>query len=475
MAIPGVGNCEMGLVGLGVMGRNLVLNLTDKGFPVAVYNRTPERTREFMEREVTWQNIRPGYTLEEFVGLLRRPRAILILVTAGSPMDAVIEELLPLLGPRDLIIDGGNSHFIDTSRRSRLLAEKGLLFMGLGISGGEQGARHGPSLMPGGSPEAYARVQTLLEAIAAQKDGKPCVAYLGNGSCGHYVKMVHNGIEYGLMQLLAETYDFMKRGLGLTAPDLAAVYEGWNHTELHSYLVEITAKIFRRQDEATGQPLVELILDQAKQKGTGMWTSWDAMDLQSPTPVIDVAVGMRDLSGYKVQREEAAQVLPGPPARYHGAPGAIITHLQRALYAAMVITYAQGLALLSRASRAYRYDLNLEAVVRVWRAGCIIRAAVLEDIRGAYQTQPGLPNLLLDPRLGKEILARQNDLRAVASLAAHQGLPVPAFMAALAYFDAYRSPVLPANLTQAQRDFFGAHTYERVDMPGVFHTEWEEE
>jgi len=476
MAVPsGIGSCGLGLVGLGVMGQNLALNLGDRGFSVAVFNRTPEKTRQFMEREVSWRDIRPGYTLEEFVVLLRRPRTILILIAAGPPVNAVIEDLLPLLARRDLLIDGGNSHFSDTNYRGRVLTEKGLLFMGLGISGGAKGARFGPSLMPGSPPEAYERVRPLLEAIAAQKDGEPCVAYLGKGSVGHYVKMVHNGVEYGLMQLLAETYDLMKRGLGLTAADLAAVYADWNQGPLHSYLVEITAKIFRHLDEATGLPLVELIQDRAGQKGSGMWTTWDAMDLKVPTPNIDVAVAMRDLSGYKHEREEAAHLLHGPPAQYKGDRGRFVAHLEQALYAAMIMTYTQGLALLRRASEAYGYNLSLEAVVRVWRGGCIIRAAMLDELRGAFLAQPGLPNLLLDPGLSKEVLSRQKSLRKVVGVAATLGVPAPGFMAALAYFDAYRSASLPTNLIQAQRDFFGAHTYERVDKPEVFHTEWEDD
>jgi 6-phosphogluconate dehydrogenase len=418
--------------------------------------------------------IQAGYDLQEFVGLLRRPRALILLVAAGDPVDAVIRELLPLLSPGDLIIDAGNSHFTDTNRRGRFLSGKKLNFLGMGISGGEAGARYGPSLMPGGPRQTYDRVAPILEAAAAHVNGDPCVTYLGPGSAGHYVKMVHNGIEYGLMELIVETYDLLKRGLGLTPAELAPLYDRWNQAELNSFLLEITAKIFSQKDDRTGQPLIDLILDKAKQKGTGMWTSWDAMDLQVGTPTIDVAVVMRDMSGYKEERENAAQVLAGPPPAFPGDRDRFIGQVKNALYAGMIATYAQGMALLQKASATYAYGLDLEAVARIWRGGCIIRAALLEDIRTAYKARADLPNLLMDPRLGQEFLKRQADLREVVKMAATLGLPAPGFMATLSYFDAYRSAVLPANLIQAQRDFFGAHTYERLDAPGTFHTEWEE-
>jgi 6-phosphogluconate dehydrogenase len=467
--------CDLGLIGLGTMGRNLALNIAGRGFTVAVYNRTPERTREFMAGAGGAADIRAGYSPAEFAALLKVPRAVIVMVSAGPPVDVVIDELLPHLRPGDLVIDGGNSHFTDTDRRGRALADKGLLFLGLGISGGEYGARHGPSLMPGGPPEAYARVKPLLEAAAAKVNGEPCVAYLGRGSAGHYVKMVHNGIEYGLMQLLAETYDLLKRGLGLGPEELHGVYARWSKTELSSYLVEITARIFQVRDPRTGGPLVEVVRDAARQKGTGKWTSWDAMDLEVPTPTIDTAVMMRDLSGYRQEREEAARLLAGPRRVFRGDKERFLGKLKNALYAAMIITYAQGLALLKRASQAYGYGLDLEAVARIWRGGCIIRAAVLEHIRAAFRNQPELPNLLLDPFLGREVAGRQTDLRDLACAAAELGVPAPGLMVSLAYFDAYRSARLPANLTQAQRDFFGAHTYERLDLPGTFHTQWQEE
>ncbi len=466
-------DCDIGLIGLGTMGRNFVLNMADHGFTVAAYNRTTEKTRDFMATEVGSRPIQAGYDLKEFVGLLKKPRAVILLVAAGDPVDAVIRELLPLFEPGDLIIDAGNSHFTDTNRRFKSLAAKKLHFMGMGISGGEAGARYGPSLMPGGHREIYDRVGPILEAAAAHVNGDPCVAYLGPGSAGHYVKMVHNGIEYGLMELIVETYDLFKRGLGLTPAELAPIYDAWNQAELNSFLLEITAKIFTRQDDQTGRFLVDMILDKAKQKGTGMWTSWDAMDLQVGTPTIDAAVVMRDLSGYKEERRNAAKVLAGPTHTFAGDRPRFIEQVKNALYASMIATYSQGLALLQRASLAYTYNLDLEAVARIWRGGCIIRAALLEDIRTAYKPRPDLPNLLMAPHLAQAFLAREADLRQVVQVAAGLGLPAPALMATLGYFDAYRSAVLPANLIQAQRDFFGAHQYERLDTPGSFHTEWD--
>jgi 6-phosphogluconate dehydrogenase len=465
--------CEIGLIGLGVMGRNFVLNMADHGFSVAVYNRTTEKTEQFIKHQVGRRDIRPGYNLGEFTGLLRQPRAVIILVSAGPAVDAVIEELLPQLEPGDLIIDGGNSHFPDTERRGKALADQGFLFMGMGISGGELGARFGPSLMPGGPREGYERIRAVLEASAAQVNGDPCVAYLGPGSAGHYVKMIHNGIEYGLEQLLAEAYDLLKLGVGLTNDELGAVFSGWNEAELHSYLVEITAKIFPKEDAKTGQRLVDVILDIARQKGTGIWTSQDAKDLRVPIPTIDLAVSMRCLSEFKEEREIASRRLTGPAPASTEDREAIIVQIKNALYAATIITYAQGLALLRRASTSRTYNLDLEAVARIWRGGCIIRAALLEDMRTAYKKKPDLPNLMLDDHLGQEVMNRQADWRATVRNAVEWGLPVPGLAVSLAYYDAYRRARLPANLTQAQRDFFGAHTYERIDAPGTFHTEWQ--
>jgi 6-phosphogluconate dehydrogenase len=470
MGNPG---CDIGLIGLGVMGRNFVLNMADHGFPVAVYNRTPETTRDFVEKEVSSRPIKAGYDLKEFVGHLHRPRAIIMLVAAGDPVDAVIRELLPLLEPGDLLIDGGNSHFTDTERRGRFLTGEKIHFMGMGISGGEAGARHGPSLMPGGHQEMYDRVRPVLEAASAHVSGDPCVTYLGPRSAGHYVKMVHNGIEYGLMELISETYDLFKRGLGLTPAEMAPVYDRWNREELNSFLIEITAKILARRDNRTDGFLIDMILDKAKQKGTGMWTSSEAMNLQVVTPTIDIAVVMREMSGYKEERGRAARMLTGPVSAFPGDRERLIGQVKNALYVGMIAAYAQGMALLRKASAAYDYGLDLEAVARIWRGGCIVRAALLEDIRDAYRAKADLSNLLMDPHLGREFIGREADLREVVKTAATLGLPAPGLMATLGYYDAYRSAVLPANLIQAQRDFFGAHTYERLDAPGVFHTQWD--
>ncbi len=466
--------CDLGLIGLGVMGRNFALNVADHGFSVAGCDLAADKVQKLAAEKTEGLDVRAGADLKEFVGWLRRPRAVMLLVPAGEPVDSVIEEIAPLLDKGDLIIDSGNSRFVDTDRRSESLAEKGLQFMGMGMSGGASGARHGPSLMPGGPQDGYARVRSMLEAAAAHVDGEPCVTHLGAGSAGHYVKMVHNGIEYGIMQLIAEAYDLMKRGLGLEAEALHKIFDQWNQSELNAYLIEITAAIFAKQDDKTGNPLVEMVLDHARQKGTGKWVSWDAMDLQVATPTIDSAVMMRNLSSRKAEREHAANVLNGPASGLRQDNQKFIGQLKNALFAAMIITYAQGMALLTRASESRRYGLDLEAVARIWRGGCIIRAGLLEDIRGAYRSQGDLTNLLLNPQLGQAVMQRQDDLRSVVRSGVDWGLPVPALMASLSYFDAYRSARLPANLVQAQRDCFGSHTYERVDSDGVFHTQWAE-
>lgn len=463
---------EIGMVGLGVMGRNLLLNMADHGFSVAGYDRDHGRVRA-LRAEAGGLDIRGAVSPAELTALLATPRAVMMLVPAGPTVDAVIHDLLPCITRGDVIIDCGNSHFEDTDLRLKTLAERGIHFLGVGISGGEHGARHGPSIMPGGPRDAYERVRPVLEAIAARAGGEPCVAYLGPGSAGHFVKMVHNGIEYGLMQLISETFDLMRRGAGLTDNELAAVYERWNRGALNAYLLEITARIFRYVDEKTGKRLIDAILDEAKQKGTGKWTSQSAMDLRIPVPVVDAAVSSRDLSGIKGERTAASLFIKGPGARFGGRRTVFVDRLERAFHAASVITYAQGLALLKAASTTRGYGLALDEVARIWRGGCIIRAAVLEEIRSAFRSDPGLPNLLVDRHLGPEVSRRQEDLRVVVCNAARLGIPVPAFMAALAYFDGYRSEWLPANLIQAQRDYFGAHTYERVDAKGVFHTKWE--
>ncbi len=464
--------CEIGLIGLGTMGRNLALNIADHGFAVAVYNRTADKTREFMA-EVVGKPIAAAYDLGEFSRRLKKPRAVLLLVAAGPPVDAMITELQPYLEPGDLIIDAGNSHFRDTDRRGQELAAASLLYMGLGVSGGEAGARFGPSLMPGGPPAGYQRVEPILRAVAAKVRGEPCVAYLGTGSAGHYVKMVHNGIEYGLMQLIAETYDLLKNGLGLENADLHQVYTRWHQAELASYLVEITAQIMKIRDAQTGGWLLDVIVDRAGEKGTGIWTSQEALALRVPIPTIDAAVSQRALSGLREERSAASAVLPGPPARPADQPENFIAKVKNALLAGMFITFAQGLALLRRASRHYGYQVDLAQVARIWRGGCIIRAAILDDIRTAYGRDPELANLLLAPNLRPGLLAIHPDLRTVVAAAVLAGIPVPGLAASLSYFDAYRRAWLPANLIQAQRDYFGAHTYERLDASGRFHTDWQ--
>ncbi|MCG6880144.1 MAG: NADP-dependent phosphogluconate dehydrogenase [Deltaproteobacteria bacterium] len=466
--------CDIGLFGLGVMGRNFVLNMADRGFSVGVYNRTDQKTREFMERDVKDRNIQAGYTVKDFLSLLRPPRSVLISVPAGDPVDAVIDEITLGLEPGDLIVDMGNSHFSDTDRRYQTLTQKRWHFLGMGISGGEYGARHGPSLMPGGSSEGYERIRAVMEASAAQVDKTPCVAYLGPGSAGHYVKMVHNGIEYGIMQLIAETYDLMKRGMAYNADQLHAVYDVWNQGELKSYLMEITSEIFLKNDEKTKNPLVDMILDHARQKGTGKWTSVEALEHQVPAPTIHAGVGARDMSVYKDERKRASETLRGPHGNDPHLDKHFVDHLKNALYVGMVGCYAQGMALMKQADKTYEDALDLETVATIWRGGCIIRAEMLENIRNAYHRQPDLSNLLLDPRFSEDLGARQEDLRHVVCTAARLGIPAPALMTSLAYYDGYRSERLPANLIMAQRDYFGAHRYERLDESGTFHAQWAE-
>ncbi len=462
---------QIGMIGLGVMGRNLLLNMADHGYAVGGYDNNPDQVQALRD-EAGDRPILAADDLETLVQSLATPRALMMLVPAGKPVDSVIQALLPHLKLGDLIIDGGNSNFQDTDRRSHMLAAKGIHYLGVGISGGESGARHGPSMMPGGPRASYQVVRPIFEAAAAHVDGEPCVTYLGPGSAGHYVKMVHNGIEYGLMQLIAESYDLLKRGLNLNDDSLHEIFRKWDEGDLNGYLMQITADIFRQPDQETGRRLIDEILDEAKQKGTGMWTSQDAMNLQVPTPSIDTAVAMRNMSALQEQRDKASTRLNGPTIQLEVAPDEFLPHLERALYAAMLITYAQGFAQLRRASAVYEYGLDLAAVARIWRGGCIIRAALLEDIRDAFTEAPDLENLLLDPVLGQAIADRQADLRGMVETAVTLGLPTPGFMSTLGYYDSYRRAWLPANLIQAQRDYFGAHTYERVDEPGTFHTNW---
>jgi len=464
---------DIGMIGLGAMGRNLLLNMADHGYSVAGYDRETDKVKALLDHS-PGRVIRGTENLQECMTLLKAPRVVVILVPAGPSVDAVIRDLLPLCQPGDILMDCGNSHFTDTALRQKTLGKKGIHFLGVGISGGEQGARQGPSIMPGGPREAYIWVKSIFEAIAADVHGEPCVAYLGPGSAGHFVKMVHNGIEYAMMELIAEAYDLMKRGLGLTDDGIAEVFEKWDGQTFHAYLMEITARIFRHVDEKTGKRLIDEILDEARQKGTGKWTSQAAMDLQVPVPVIDAAVAMRDLSAFKEEREAASRILAEPPVEFKGAGPRVLEQLEGALYAAILIAYAQGMVLLQVASTVYGYNLNLSEVARIWRGGCIIRSALLEEIRLGLKSRPDVPNLLVEPRLYREAASRRDDLKTVVCTAASLGIPAPAMMAALAYFDGYRSAWLPANLIQAQRDYFGAHTYERVDAKGVFHTRWED-
>ncbi len=465
------GNSRIGMVGLGVMGRNFLLNMAEHGFSVAGYDKDPQKVA-MLRQEAAGLPVQAAETTASFIELLAVPRAVMLLVPAGPAVDSCISELSPSLAAGDMIIDSGNSHFTDTDVRQKTLEARGIHFFGMGISGGEAGARHGPSLMPGGPEQAYQRVQDILEATAANVDGDPCVTYLGPGSAGHYVKMVHNGIEYGIMQLIAETYDLLRRGCGLSNDELSETFARWNQAELNGYLVEITTQIFRKVDEITGKRLLDVVQDVARQLGTGMWASQDAMTLHGPTPTIDSAVAMRNLSGSEDLRRAISasygqQITPDGQSKDQ-----VIRQAQGALYASIILTYAQGFAQLAEASHAYQYNLDLAAVARIWRGGCIIRSKLLEPIRAAYQRQPGLPHLVSDPTLGQAVVQRLPDLRAVVQAATSRGLPVPAFMASLAYIDGMRSTHLPANLIQAQRDYFGAHTYERVDQGGVFHTEW---
>lgn len=465
-----------GVIGLAVMGENLALNVESRGFPIAVYNRTASKTKEFMETRAVGKDVKAAYSLEEFVQILERPRKILVMVKAGPPVDAVIEQLKPLLEEGDMIIDGGNSLYEDTERRTRDLESTTKLgFVGMGVSGGEEGALHGPSLMPGGTEFAYRELEPILTKIAAQVDDGPCVTYVGAGGAGHYVKMVHNGIEYGDMQLIAEAYDVLKNGLGLSNQQLKETFAQWNRTdELNSYLIEITADIFKYVDPETGHHLVDLILDSAGQKGTGRWTVLSSLELGVPIPTIYAAVNARVMSAYKDERVAAAKELPGPGETYLEDAALFVDKVRDALYCSKMCSYAQGMALIAKASQEFNYNISLPESARIWKGGCIIRAGFLDKIRKAFAENPELPNLLLAPEFKQSILDRQEAWREVLVLANKLGIPVPAFSSSLDYFDSYRRANLPQNLTQAQRDYFGAHTYERTDKPRgeFFHTEW---
>ena len=466
----------MGVVGLGVMGANLARNIESRGFPVAGYDLDAKKLQALLDGPAKGKAIAGASSPEQLMEMLDRPRRVLVMVPAGKAVDSVISHLLPHLQTGDILIDGGNSFFRDTDRRCDELARQGLHFLGVGVSGGEEGALHGPAIMPGGPREAWEATAPILRAIAAKADdGEPCVAYMGPRGAGHYVKMVHNGIEYGDMQLIAEAYDLLRRGLGLSVGDIAAVFSAWNRGELRSYLIEITALVLERVDPDTRRPLVDVILDEAQQKGTGKWMSQDAFDVGAPIPTVNAAVEARLLSALKSERVAASRLLEGPPAsadRRASDRQAAIDAVGEALYTSKITSYAQGLVLLRMASADYGYEIPPGEVAKIWRAGCIIRADLLEDIRAAFGRDAALVNLLLDDAFRSAIARRQAGWRGTVQLAVAAGIPVPAMSASLAYYDAYRSAQLPANLTQAQRDFFGAHTYRRVDRDGVFHTDW---
>jgi 6-phosphogluconate dehydrogenase len=463
----------MGVFGMGVMGRSLALNIESHGHAVSIYDHDPSFTRQAMAAHPD-RRLVPFDDLPAFIASLERPRRILLMIKAGPPVDAMLEAMRPLLEPGDIVIDGGNSYYRDTIRREQGMQADGLNFIGCGISGGEEGALHGPSIMPGGPHEAYARVEPILTEIAARApDGTPCVAWMGPNGAGHYVKMVHNGIEYGDMQLIAESYAVLRQVLGLSNAELAQVYADWNRGELDSYLTEITARIITRKDEDTGRDLVDMILDRAGQKGTGQWTCQDALEMRVPLPLITEAVFARGLSAQKDERVHASRVLPGPAAAFGGDRATFIEAVRRALYLGKLISYAQGFAQLRAASQAHGWDLDYATIASIFRAGCIIRAGFLERIMEAYTRAPALANLMLDPYFVDIAGRYQQALREVVATAVHHGVATPCLASAIAWFDGYRSAHLPANLLQAQRDYFGAHTFERIDRPGSFHVEWE--
>jgi 6-phosphogluconate dehydrogenase len=470
-----MGKSKIGLVGLAVMGENLALNIERNGFPISVYNRSTEKTEALLGGRAKGKNFVGARTVQELVASLERPRRIILMVKAGAPVDDMIKQLTPLLEPGDILIDGGNSHFSDTRRRDGEVKAKGFQFIGSGVSGGEEGALWGPSLMPGGPKEAYEHIRPVWEKIAAKVNDGPCVTYIGPDGAGHFVKMIHNGIEYGDMQLIAESYDVLRQLLGLEAPQLAEIFGEWNKGQLDSFLIEITAKVLRKKDPETGKWLVDLILDKAGQKGTGKWMSQIALDLGVPIPTINAAVEGRILSAFKNDRVAASKVLTGPKREpYQGDPKALIEAVRDALYASKICSYAQGMVMMKAASDEYKWNLDLGEIARIWKGGCIIRAQFLDLIKNAFRKNPQLPNLLLDDHFKAWVTEAQPRWRHVVQTAQAQGIPVLAMSSSLAYYDSVRAERLPLNLTQAQRDFFGAHTYERVDKPGQgpFHTEW---
>jgi 6-phosphogluconate dehydrogenase len=469
-----MGTADIGLIGLAVMGQNLVLNMNDHGFTVAVFNRTVATVDEFLAGSAKGTRVIGANSIEELVAALARPRRVMLLVKAGRPVDDFIDQLIPLLEPGDIIIDGGNSNYRDTMRRTEHVESRGLLYIGTGVSGGEEGARRGPSIMPGGSPAAWPHVRPIFQAIAAKvEDGSPCCDWVGASGAGHFVKMVHNGIEYGDMQLICEAYHLMKEGLGLDHDAMHRAFADWNRGELDSYLIEITRDILGFRDEA-GEPLVEKILDTAGQKGTGKWTAGSALDMGIPLTLIAEAVLARFLSALKDERVAAAEVLGGPETGFTGDAGAFVDDLRQALYAAKIVSYAQGYMLMRAAATEYGWSLNNGGIALMWRGGCIIRSVFLGRIKEAFDRDPALSNVLLDPYFAEQVRTSQAAWRRVVARAVELGIPVPAMSSALAFYDGYRHGRLPANLLQAQRDYFGAHTYERVDRPRgeFFHTDW---
>lgn len=465
---------NLAMIGIGVMGKNLLLNMADHGFKVIGYNKNPEKTAALEKSATPGTTVKGVNTYQDMINLLEKPRKIMLLVPAGKPVDEVIESLIPILDKGDIIIDGGNSHYTDTLRRVTWLQGQGLHFMGIGVSGGEQGARTGPSIMPGGDPEAYPHVKPILEAVAAKVNGVPCVAHLGKGAAGHYVKMVHNGIEYAIMQLISECYDLLHYGLGLNNDELHAVFDNWNKGDMQSFLVEITKDIFLQNDDKTGKRLVDVILDKAGAKGTGKWTSQDAANLGMPIPSIDMAVTMRNLSSLKDERVQASKLYTAKAGNIATSKEEFIQQVHDALYFSTVISYVQGMALLYRASAEYDMQIPFPEVVRVWRGGCIIRSVMLDLFANAYKQNASLPNLLLDSGIASVLKKNEAGLRAVVTAAVQNKFAAGALMSSLAYFDAYRNDRMPVNLIQAQRDYFGAHTYQRIDEEGIFHTEWQQ-
>jgi len=469
-----VGTAQFGVIGLGVMGQNLALNIDDHGQRVAVWNREADWITKFVDEHKD-RKIVGNAELKDFVQSLAKPRRILMMIMAGNPVDQMLEKLAPLLEPGDIVIDGGNSFFKDTQRREASYRARNLNFFGMGVSGGEEGARFGPSLMPGGSKDAYEHVKPTLEAIAAKTEYGPCVTYVGPDGAGHFVKMVHNGIEYGDMQLIAEAYDLLRKALGLGAKEIASIFDEWNRGKLESYLIEITSQILNVDDPETGKPMVDIILDKAGQKGTGKWTQQIALDLAVPIPTIGAALDARVLSSMKEERVAASKLLGAPSGKYDGDSKEFINAVQDALYASKVCSYAQGMSLIRAGSKEWNWNINLREMARIWTGGCIIRARLLADIMHAFDRDANVANLLVESEFTSRVLEAEKNWRKVVQIAAGLGIPAPAFSSSLAYFDSYRSAQLPQNLTQAQRDFFGAHTYQRADRPeaGFVHTEWQ--